>query len=140
MQIKVCTLRVEIISSCLVWALHFLYEDFQLFSVIIPSFIEVIPSFGCNSDHTLFYHHSSPGGVALFLVYMDDIIITSNNSTAITELATHLATEFDIKHLGLLRYFLSIEVAYSSAGIFLCQRKYTIELLQNLEKKTLALF
>ena len=131
MQIKVCTLRVEIISSCLVWALHFLYEDFQLFSVIIPSFIEVIPSFGCNSDHTLFYHHSSPGGVALFLVYMDDIIITSNNSTAITELATHL---------GLLRYFLSIEVAYSSAGIFLCQRKYTIELLQNLEKKTLALF
>ena len=89
----------------------------------------------CNSDHTLFYRHSSSGGVALLLVYVDDIIITGNDSTAITELATKLATEFDIKHLGLLYYFLDIEVTYSSASIFLCQQKYTIELLQTLGKE-----
>ena len=89
----------------------------------------------CNGDHTLFYRHSSSKGVALLLVYVDDIIITGNDSTSITKLTTHLAIEFDIKHLGLLRYFLGIEIAYSFAGIFLCQRKYTVELLQTRGKE-----
>ncbi|XP_078438446.1 uncharacterized protein LOC144708872 [Wolffia australiana] len=53
-------------------------------------------------------------------------------SKAAAQLATYLAGEFDIKHLGVLQHFLGIEVAYSSTGIFLCQRKYITDLLQEL--------
>lgn len=44
-------------------------------------------------------------------------------------LQRHLATEFEMKNLGNLKYFLGIEVARSSQGIFLSQRKYILDLL-----------
>ncbi|XP_057526256.1 uncharacterized mitochondrial protein AtMg00810-like [Amaranthus tricolor] len=34
-----------------------------------------------------------------------------------------------MKDLGPLKYFLGIEVARSSAGLFLCQRKYTLDVI-----------
>ncbi|PRQ47582.1 putative RNA-directed DNA polymerase [Rosa chinensis] len=40
-----------------------------------------------------------------------------------------LASEFEMKDLGSLKYFLGIEVARGSSGIFLCQRKYVLDLL-----------
>ena len=42
----------------------------------------------------------------------------------------YLAKEFEMKDLGTLKYFLGIEVSWSSKGIFLFQRKYSIDLLQ----------
>ena len=40
-----------------------------------------------------------------------------------------LAKEFEIKELGKLKYFLSIEVTYSTQGIFISQQKYVTDLL-----------
>lgn len=37
--------------------------------------------------------------------------------------------EFDMKDLGLMHYFLGIEVVQSSAAIFICQKKYALEIL-----------
>ena len=34
-----------------------------------------------------------------------------------------------MKDLGVLKYLLGIEVAQSPEGIFLCQRKYTMDIL-----------
>lgn len=42
---------------------------------------------------------------------------------------TYLDKCFHIKDLGALKYFLGIEVACSLTGIFLCQRKYTLDIL-----------
>ena len=38
--------------------------------------------------------------------------------------------EFEIIHLGLMRYFLGIEVHQSKAGIFISQSKYAHEILK----------
>lgn len=43
-----------------------------------------------------------------------------------------LSKAFDIKDLGRLKYFLSIEVARSHWGISLCRMKYTLDLLQDI--------
>ena len=37
-----------------------------------------------------------------------------------------------MKDLGSLRYFLEMEVARSKLGIFVCQRKYTLDLLKEI--------
>ena len=60
---------------------------------------------------------------------MDDIIITKNDQEEIVRLKGKLATEFEMKDLGGLKYFLRIEVARSKQGIFLSQRKYILDLL-----------
>ena len=41
-----------------------------------------------------------------------------------------MVREFEMKDLGPLKYFIEIEVSRSSNGIFLSQRKYTLDLLQ----------
>ena len=72
--------------------------------------------------------------MVILLVYVDDIIITGDDNLVIAELALYLASKFEIKHFGPLRYFLGIEVAYSSNGLFICQQKYTMGLLQDIGK------
>ena len=52
-----------------------------------------------------------------------------------------LAAEFEMKDLGLMHYFLGLEVWHSPEGIFLNQRKYAVEILKRfdmLECKSMA--
>ncbi|KAJ0520490.1 putative RNA-directed DNA polymerase [Helianthus annuus] len=47
----------------------------------------------------------------------------------ISQLRKNLFTEFEMKDLGRLKYFLGIEVLRSKHGIFMCQKKYVLDLL-----------
>ena len=49
------------------------------------------------------------------LVYVDDIIVISSTA-AIPRLITALRADFAVKDLGVLHYFLGIEVDSSSSG------------------------
>nr|CAN77556.1 hypothetical protein VITISV_039374 [Vitis vinifera] len=84
-----------------------------------------------NSDHTLFLKHQR-GKVTTLIIYVDDMIITINDEEEISKLQEHLATEFEMKNLGGLKYFLGIEVARSKRGIFLSQMKYVLDLLSEI--------
>ena len=64
------------------------------------------------------------------MVYVDDIILTRDNSEELSELKKVLAREFEVKDLGQMRYFLGMEVARSRKGISISQKKYTIDLLK----------
>ncbi|XP_062009953.1 secreted RxLR effector protein 161-like [Rosa rugosa] len=44
-------------------------------------------------------------------------------------LQRQLASEFEMKDLGELKYFLGIEVTRGREGIYLCQRTYVLDLL-----------
>ncbi|CAN6721151.1 unnamed protein product [Malus baccata var. baccata] len=57
------------------------------------------------------------------------MIITGNDEEAIRDLKLFLHTHFRIKDLGPLKYFLGVEVARSSQGISISQRKYTLDIL-----------
>ncbi|XP_031268944.1 uncharacterized protein LOC116127439 [Pistacia vera] len=50
---------------------------------------------------------------------------------SIVALQSFLSEHFRIKCLGNLRYFLGIEVACSSKGISICQRKYALDILSD---------
>jgi len=81
-----------------------------------------------NSDHTLFLMRGK-GRITALIIYVDDMIVTRNDQDEISSSQQYLASEFEMKQLGNLKSFLGIEVARSKHGIFLCQRKYTIDLL-----------
>ena len=81
-----------------------------------------------NSDHTLFIKHQQ-GKVTPLIIYVDDMVITGNDVVEMDRLQRQLASEFEMKDLGELKYFLGIEVARGREGIYLCQRKYILDLL-----------
>ncbi|KAL6322008.1 hypothetical protein AAG906_003149 [Vitis piasezkii] len=65
------------------------------------------------------------------LVYVDDIIIIGPNTQVIQFLKTFLHTQFKLKDWGCLKYFLGLEIAQLATGIVLCQRHYTLQLLED---------
>ncbi|XP_057981269.1 uncharacterized mitochondrial protein AtMg00810-like [Malania oleifera] len=62
---------------------------------------------------------------------MDDIIVAGNSLEQINAVKKFLSDYFKLKDLGILKYFLGIEVACSAKGIFLSQRKYALEILED---------
>ncbi|XP_020262807.1 uncharacterized protein LOC109838793, partial [Asparagus officinalis] len=82
-----------------------------------------------NADHTVFFRRSG-GHITMLAVYVDDMIITGDDEKEIAQLKVRLGKEFEVKDLGLLRYFLGIEIARGAEGIVLSQRKYALNLLK----------
>nr|CAD1822899.1 unnamed protein product [Ananas comosus var. bracteatus] len=82
-----------------------------------------------KADSSLFTFSLGNTFIAI-LVYVDDLIIAENYSSSCHALKNYLNTCFHIKDLGNLKYFLGIEVAPSPGGIYLCQRKYTLDILK----------
>ncbi|KAK1613214.1 hypothetical protein QYE76_036887 [Lolium multiflorum] len=71
-----------------------------------------------------------PDVTVYLLVYVDDIIVLSSSAAAIPRLISQLRSEFSVKDLGVLHYFLGIEVLSPTPGsLLLRQRKYAMELL-----------
>ena len=94
-------------------------------------FTEFLSSLGFQhtySDSSIFVKHAAAGSVIL-LVYVDDIIITGSHTAAITQTIESLTTEFEIKDLGALHFFLGIQISCDQNGLFLSQSQYVHDLL-----------
>jgi Reverse transcriptase (RNA-dependent DNA polymerase) len=51
------------------------------------------------------------GKLCVLIVYVDDIVLTDNDTVKMKRIKGNMAIEFEMKDLGPLRYFLGIEVA-----------------------------
>lgn len=81
-------------------------------------------------DYSLFTCTCGTKFIAL-LVYVDDVIVASNDISEISHLKDYLNGCFRIKDLGRLKYFLDTEVARHPNGLVLSQRKYSLNLLHD---------
>ncbi|XP_042974890.1 uncharacterized mitochondrial protein AtMg00810-like [Carya illinoinensis] len=76
--------------------------------------------------------HLDSGNVFVaLLVYVDDILLASNDMLTVETIKTDLNNQFKLKDLGPVKYFLGMEVARTKQGISICQRKYALELLDD---------
>lgn len=94
-------------------------------------FCQAVRHFGLiqsKSDYSLFTEGFGSSFVAL-LVYVDDIIITGSSLDLITSLKQFLHSQFKLRDLGNLKYFLGVEIARSSTGIILSEHQYALQLL-----------
>ena len=94
-------------------------------------FSSTISQYGFSAsscDSALFFRRSDHG-ITLLLLYVDDMIITGDDVQGIRDLKHFLGQHFEMKDLGLLSYFLGLEVSSSSDGYYLTQAKYTSDLI-----------
>ncbi|XP_013617505.1 PREDICTED: uncharacterized mitochondrial protein AtMg00810-like [Brassica oleracea var. oleracea] len=77
----------------------------------------------------LSYHHH--GDTLVLLLYVDDILLTGSNSSLFKSLIDELNSRFSMKDLGNLHYFLGVQAQTTQAGLFLCHKKYTEEILHH---------
>jgi hypothetical protein len=82
-----------------------------------------------KADYSLFTRSKGSSLIAL-LVYVDDVAIASNDPQEVSSFITLLNDRFKLKDF--LKYFLGLEIARSADGISVCQRKYALEILEDL--------
>ncbi|KAL9228406.1 hypothetical protein vseg_003992 [Gypsophila vaccaria] len=82
----------------------------------------------CPYDHSLFSFTKSNIEMHV-LIYVDDLVICVNDSPMIDRFKQYLSSCFHMKDLGPLKYFLSLEIARNNAGLFISQRKYSLDIL-----------
>ncbi|XP_026443722.1 uncharacterized protein LOC113343817 [Papaver somniferum] len=67
----------------------------------------------------------------VLLLYVDDILLTGTSDSLLDHLVHFLSSQFAMKQLGDLNYFLGIEASRTSTKVLLTQKKYTLELLHH---------
>jgi hypothetical protein len=80
-----------------------------------------------SSIHTIYVRWN--GNVQLVVgVYIDDLITTGLDRDNIRSFKEEMAAAFKMSDLGLLHYYLGIEVKQSASGISLSQGAYMMKL------------
>nr|CAN80686.1 hypothetical protein VITISV_033813 [Vitis vinifera] len=87
--------------------------------------------FYCGKAYSSLFILRKGQSIVLQLIYVDDIIVTGNDNNIISDLISTLSSEFSLKDLGSLHYFLGLEVKYLPNGLFVSQTKYTRDLLEH---------
>lgn len=71
-----------------------------------------------KNDPSLFIYHKGTT-IAYFLVYVDDLLLTGNETKFITHFITSLSQRFSLKNMGTPHYFLGVELIHRGAEMFL---------------------
>ncbi|KAJ3689816.1 hypothetical protein LUZ61_018980 [Rhynchospora tenuis] len=83
----------------------------------------------CPYEHAL-YVKEKEGNLLYIALYVDDLIFMGNNEKMIKEFKEVMTREFEMTDLGLMKYFLGLEVRQENAGIFVSQEAYAKEILK----------
>jgi hypothetical protein len=97
----------------------------------IDSFLTSLGFTKSKEDSNLYFKVMNDELVILFL-YVDDLFLTGEEKLII-ECKKSLALEFEMKDLGLMHYFLGLEVWQSPKRIFLNQGKYAVKILKRFD-------
>ena len=81
-----------------------------------------------KADSNLYYKVED-GHPVMLLLYVDDLFVIGMDGL-ITNTIRKLATKFEIKDLGMMQYFLGMEMWQNADGISLRQGKYAVDILK----------
>jgi hypothetical protein len=112
-------------------ALYGLKKDPRAWYGKIDGFLKSLGFTKSKSDSNLYFKVMNDDSVIL-LLYVDDLFLTGEENL-ITECKKKLASEFEMKDLGLMHYFLGLEVWQSPERIFLNQGKYAVKILKRFD-------
>jgi hypothetical protein len=81
-----------------------------------------------QNEPTLYTKIDQHGKILIVCLYVDDMIYTGNLELKFFKHA--MQSEFEMTDLGIMKYFLGIEVDQSTKGIFVCQKKYAVDIIK----------
>jgi hypothetical protein len=81
-----------------------------------------------NNEPTLYTKVNQHGQILIVFLYVDDMIYTGD--FLVNQFKYAMKKEFEMTDLGLMKFFLGIEVNQYEHGIFICQTKYAFDLLK----------
>ena len=110
-------------------ALYGLKQAPRAWNIKLKSILKELNFEKCSKEPSLFRKKTN-GEDLLVAVYVDDLLVTGSNLEVIQCFKTEMATKFEMTDLGMLTYYLGIEVIQSAAGIVLKQERYAIKILE----------
>jgi hypothetical protein len=82
----------------------------------------------CHYDPNV-YTKKVGSHLIILVLYVDDLILTGNDSKILNHVKISLKKKFEMTDLGFFHYFLGLQVLQTNEGIFLSQSKYACDLL-----------
>ena len=68
-------------------------------------------------------------------LYADDLLVTRGNVNLVEEFKREMKQVFEMIDLGLMAYFLGMEIKQAKDEVFICQRKYAKKILKKFHMK-----
>jgi hypothetical protein len=83
-----------------------------------------------KSEPTLYVKHQGNVDLLIIALYVDDLILTGNNANMIEEFKKDMVYKYEMSDIGLLHYFLSIEVYQDKEEVFISQKMYAEKIMR----------
>ncbi|KAG8499379.1 hypothetical protein CXB51_005983 [Gossypium anomalum] len=81
------------------------------------------------SEATLYVKRSQSETLLIVSLYVDDLLVTGSKDELISEFKVQMQEVFEMTDLGIMTYFLSIEVNQFDQGIFISQHTFALKIL-----------
>jgi hypothetical protein len=78
----------------------------------------------------LYVKHQGKVDLLIVALYVDDLILTRSSTKMIEEFKKYMVNKYDRNDMGLLHYFLRIEVYQDQEEVFISQKMYAGRILK----------
>ena len=68
--------------------------------------------------------------ILIVALFVDDLIFTANNGNIIEEFKMEMMKKYEMSDMGMLHYFLGIEIFQEDDGVFIFQKRYVQRILK----------
>jgi len=83
----------------------------------------------CSVEYDIYVRETNQK-LLIVCLYVDDLIVTGDEEAEIEEFKESMKVVFEMTDLGIIHYFLGLEVVHTQSGILLHQNKYILEVLK----------
>lgn len=84
------------------------------------------------SESTLYVKHKEVDTLIVSL-YVDDLLVTGNNTRLVEKFKQEMMQVFEMTDLGLMTFFLGMEIKQCKNKVLICQEKYAKEILKKFQ-------
>jgi hypothetical protein len=87
-----------------------------------------------KKEPCIWFKRNSPNLITILAIYVDDLLLTGNDSHEIKRISSAMGNAFRMKHLGKIKQFLGITATHKKDGITLTQEHYINEILKKFKQ------